>query len=42
MASYLSVLPTVLYNGVHLASSYFLSTSRVDINNVPIKYKKYG
>ena len=42
MSTYLSVLPTALYHGVYLASSYFLYPSRVSSNNIPIKYKKYG
>ena len=42
MTSYLSVLPTALYNGAYLASSYFLYSSRIVSNNTPVKYKKYG
>ena len=42
MSSYLTVLPTALYHGVYLASSYFLYPSRVAVNNPQIKYKKYG
>ena len=42
MTSYLSVLPTVLYHGAYLASTYFLYPSKTVSNNIPIKYKKYG
>jgi C1A family cysteine protease len=42
MTSYLGVLPTALYHGLYLASSYFLYPSRVSSNNILIKYKKYG
>ena len=42
MTSYLTVLPTVLYNGAYLASTYFLYPSKTVSNNIPIKYKKYG
>ena len=42
MTSYLSVLPSSLYNSVYLASSYFLSPFKVSNETVPLKYKKYG
>jgi C1A family cysteine protease len=42
MTSYLSVLPTVLYHGAYLASTYLLYPSKTVSNNIPIKYKKYG
>lgn len=42
MSSYLTVLPTALYHGVYLASSYFLQPSKVATNNPHFKYKKYG
>jgi C1A family cysteine protease len=42
MTSYLSVIPSSLYNSVYLASSYLFYTSKVVNDTVPIKYKKYG